>query len=160
MGSYIYHDTPIGKIRLRSSEEGLCALDHVNQQDSLAAGYVLNPECPFLRQAQVELDEYFVGERESFETRLSPIGTSFQRQVWEALTGIPFGQTASYSEIAEMIGNPKSVRAVGAANGKNPLSIFIPCHRVIGKSGKLVGYAGGLAVKQTLLRVERLEFNY
>ena len=101
------------------------------------------------------MTEYFEGERKTFETPLTPIGTSFQLEVWQALQTIPYAETASYSDIADKINNPKAVRAVGAANGKNPLSIFIPCHRIVGKNGKLTGYAGGLDNKSTLLNIER-----
>lgn len=101
-----------------------------------------------------QLTAYFSGKRRSFELRLAPRGTAFQRQVWQALTRIPYGETTTYAAIAHAIGRPKAVRAVGAANGKNPLSIVVPCHRVIGRDGTLTGYAGGLPSKRRLLELE------
>ncbi len=104
--------------------------------------------------AAAELDEYFRGERRAFGTPLAAEGTPFQRKTWDALCEIPFGARWSYAELARRVGNPKAVRAVGAANGRNPLAIFVPCHRVIGSSGELTGYAGGLPIKQWLLEHE------
>jgi methylated-DNA-[protein]-cysteine S-methyltransferase len=106
-------------------------------------------------EVQRQLEAYFAGTRTSFELRLEPRGTDFQRRVWRALAAIPYGATASYAELARKIGSPGAVRAVGAANGKNPLSIVIPCHRVIGADGTLTGYAGGLCAKRQLLELER-----
>jgi methylated-DNA-[protein]-cysteine S-methyltransferase len=102
-----------------------------------------------------QLVEYFEGERDVFSVALAPVGTPFQRAVWQALRAIPYGKTATYADIAASIGRPKAVRAVGAANGRNPLSIVVPCHRVIGRDGTLTGYAGGLAQKQKLLALEK-----
>ncbi|GLQ72353.1 methylated-DNA--[protein]-cysteine S-methyltransferase [Vibrio penaeicida] len=101
-----------------------------------------------------QLTEYFEGSRKTFDVPLAAKGTDFQKQVWQALTQIPFGETWSYQDLANIIGNPKAVRAVGLANGKNPISVIVPCHRVIGKSGKLTGYAGGLERKEALLKLE------
>jgi methylated-DNA-[protein]-cysteine S-methyltransferase len=109
---------------------------------------------PF-RAAERQLREYFQGRRTAFDLRLHPKGTPFQTAVWTALTKIPYGQTRSYGDIARAVGRPAAVRAVGLANGRNPLPIVVPCHRVIGASGKLVGYGGGLPVKQALLDRER-----
>ncbi|MGE8388794.1 MAG: methylated-DNA--[protein]-cysteine S-methyltransferase, partial [Pseudomonas sp.] len=109
---------------------------------------------PILREAARQLGEYFAGKRRRFELALDFAGTEFQRQVWAALLTIPFGQTRSYSDIARQIGSPSAVRAVGAANGRNPISIIAPCHRVIGASGSLTGFAGGLPAKQFLLALE------
>lgn len=102
-----------------------------------------------------QLQEYFSGERRTFTVQLCLKGTSFQKQVWQALQNIGYGETCSYKNIAEAIGNPKAVRAVGSSNGKNPVSIFIPCHRVIGSNGGLVGYGGGLSNKKILLELEQ-----
>ena len=107
-----------------------------------------------LLAAEQQLKEYFAGTRHQFELELDFAGTDFQKQVWQALLTIPFGETRSYSQIAQRIGNPKAVRAVGAANGRNPISIIAPCHRVIGASGGLTGFAGGLEAKQYLLALE------
>ena len=110
---------------------------------------------PLLLQTVEELWDYFSGKRKTFSSPLEPIGTPFQRDVWQALLSIPYGQTSSYTRVAEIVGKPGASRAVGAAVGKNPLSIFIPCHRVLGKSGSLTGYAGGLDRKEFLLKLER-----
>ncbi|TFY91780.1 methylated-DNA--[protein]-cysteine S-methyltransferase [Pseudomonas kairouanensis] len=109
---------------------------------------------PVLLETERQLLEYFAGTRRHFEVALDFTGTDFQKQVWHALLTIPFGETRSYSQIAQQIGNPKAVRAVGAANGRNPISIIAPCHRVIGASGGLTGFAGGLQAKQYLLALE------
>ncbi|MNP03005.1 Methylated-DNA--protein-cysteine methyltransferase [compost metagenome] len=101
-----------------------------------------------------QLDQYFARQREQFEVRLAPQGTPFQREVWQALQRIPYGTTCSYGELAQAIGNPRSVRAVGTANGANPIAIIIPCHRVIGSNGTLTGFAGGIERKQILLELE------
>ena len=109
---------------------------------------------PVLLHAQQQLEEYFAGKRRKFTVKLDPAGTEFQNKVWNALRTIPFGETRSYGEIANQIGSRKAVRAVGAANGRNPLSIIVPCHRVIGADGTLTGFAGGLEVKAQLLALE------
>ena len=109
-----------------------------------------------LLQTEMQLNEYFAGKRQGFDLPLDFIGTDFQKQVWNALLNIPFGETRTYLEIAMQIGNAKAVRAVGVANGKNPISIIAPCHRVIGANGKLVGFAGGLENKKILLEIESL----
>lgn len=109
---------------------------------------------PVLVEAERQLTQYFAGTRRQFELELDFAGTDFQKQVWQALLTIPFGETRSYSQIAQQIGNPKAVRAVGAANGRNPISIIAPCHRVVGASGGLTGFAGGLEAKQYLLTLE------
>ena len=110
---------------------------------------------PLLAAAVRELEEYFAGVRQVFDLPLAPKGTVFQQRVWHALQQIPYGQTASYKQLAAAVGNPLACRAVGGANNKNPLPIFIPCHRVIGTDGKMVGYAGGLKIKQFLLELEQ-----
>jgi methylated-DNA-[protein]-cysteine S-methyltransferase len=109
---------------------------------------------PLLVEAERQLAEYFAGRRQRFALPLDPSGTTFQRDVWDALQTIPFGETRSYAQIAKQIGQPRAVRAVGAANGRNPLSIVVPCHRVVGSTGALTGFAGGLAVKARLLALE------
>ena len=112
-------------------------------------------ETPLIKEAYRQLSEYLIGERKSFDLPFNPRGTEFQRQVWKALFDIPYGETRSYKQIAEAIGNPKAVRAVGMANNRNPLLIVIPCHRVIGANGKLVGYAAGIEMKEYLLKLEK-----
>lgn len=142
--------SPLGPVVLTAIEGALT---------SVRIGAERPPE-PARRDARVlavarqELDEYFAGERTHFTLALAPAGTAFQRQVWEALRTVPYGATASYRDIAERIGNPKAVRAVGLANGANPIPIVIPCHRVIGADGSLTGYSGGLDRKRWLLRHE------
>lgn len=111
-------------------------------------------ETNLLKKANNQLKEYFWGKRKKFDLYLQPQGTEFQKKVWKALQEIPYGETRSYKEIAINIGNEKACRAVGMANNKNPIPIFIPCHRVIGSNGNLIGYAGGLDIKETLLRIE------
>ena len=121
-----------------------------------AASFAL-PSTPLLRQTAAELREYFAGERHEFTVPLAPKGTPFQQKIWAALQTIPYGETRSYKDIAAAVGNEKACRAVGMANNRNPLPIFIPCHRVVGSSGKLIGYAGGLDVKMFLLDLEKGE---
>lgn len=110
---------------------------------------------PILQEAEKQLAEYFAGIRKAFDLPLAPEGTDFQKSVWQALQQIPYGETRSYKEIATAVGNPKASRAVGLANNRNPISIVIPCHRVIGANGKLVGYGGGLGIKEALLQLEK-----
>jgi methylated-DNA-[protein]-cysteine S-methyltransferase len=110
---------------------------------------------PRLRGVREQLDAYFAGTRARFDVPLAPRGTAFQKAVWHALTTIPYGSTTTYREIAKIIGRPEAVRAVGAANGRNPISIIVPCHRVVGSDGSLVGYAGGIPLKRRLLDLER-----
>lgn len=117
-------------------------------------GFTLQ-ETPLLRQAAAQLEEYLAGRRKEFALPLSPMGTPFQQGVWSALLTIPYGETRSYQQIAEQISCPRGCRAVGLANGKNPIAIFIPCHRVIGKNGTLTGFGGGLPMKQALLALEQ-----
>jgi methylated-DNA-[protein]-cysteine S-methyltransferase len=112
-------------------------------------------ETPLLKKAAQELQEYFIGKRKRFDLPLSPQGTDFQQKVWKALQDIPYGAVCSYKDIARAIGNEKACRAVGGANNKNPISIIIPCHRVIGANGSLVGYGGGIEIKKQLLALEQ-----
>lgn len=114
-------------------------------------------ETDLIKKAAGQLEEYFLGERRSFELPLAPKGTEYQKKVWNALCQIPYGETRSYREIAEAIGNPKGCRSIGMANHNNPIIVVIPCHRVIGSNGKLVGYGGGLSVKKFLLELEAKE---
>lgn len=150
--------SPIGTLRLRATDKGLTHVFHESQQPDLAnENWQESPDHPHLANARFQLEEYFAGKRKTFDVPLAPEGTAFQQEVWMALRNIPYGQTASYSDIAKQIGTPNAVRAVGAANGNNPLSIFVPCHRVIGKNGTLTGYAGGVGKKSALLAIERGE---
>jgi methylated-DNA-[protein]-cysteine S-methyltransferase len=151
---YRYHDSPIGRLLLSGDTCGLQqVLMDIDDKPWLiveqwrSAGDELDEVCR-------QLDEYFAGRRQRFELALAPQGTAFQQAVWQALLQIPFGQTSSYSALAAEIERPKAVRAVGAANGANPIAIIIPCHRVIGRDGSLTGYAGGLPRKALLLKLE------
>ena len=152
---YDYLDSPIGSLLLAGDGECLVELGF---PDGKAARrhqpeWVRKPE-PFA-ECKLQLQEYFAGKLREFDIPLAPRGTEFQRQVWDALLSIPYGETVSYGELARQIGRPTASRAVGAANGKNPIPVIIPCHRVIGSSGRLVGFGGGLPTKQQLLALER-----
>lgn len=144
------YETPIGKIVL--TENGT-AITRLIFGGVLPAG-VSCLETPLLKKAAQELQEYFAGKRKSFDLPLSLQGTDFQQKVWRALQDIPYGAVCSYKDIARVIGNEKACRAVGGANNKNPIAIIIPCHRVIGANGDLVGFGGGLEIKKQLLALE------
>ena len=146
--------SPIGLLSL-VEENGALVEVHWNFDLPRDAAPLALPSTPLLRQAAAELAAYFAGALREFTVPLAPKGTSFQQKVWAALREIPYGETRSYKEIAAMVGNEKACRAVGMANNRNPLPIFIPCHRVVGSDGKLVGYAGGLDVKTFLLELEK-----
>jgi methylated-DNA-[protein]-cysteine S-methyltransferase len=118
-----------------------------------------NDDHPVLVETERQLNEYFQGKRRSFCLKLDMVGTSFQNEVWQTLLAIPFGETRSYGQLARQLGNPRAMRAVGAANGRNPIAIVVPCHRVIGASGKLTGFAGGLDAKEHLLGLENKKRN-
>lgn len=127
------------------------------EDDECLAGHVI-AETPLIKKASVQLSDYLEGKRKVFDVPLSLEGTEFQKAVWKALKEIPYGETRSYRQIAERIGNPKACRAVGMANNRNPVAIIVPCHRVIGADGKLVGYGGGIDIKENLLALERRAF--
>jgi len=149
--------SPIGALTLVASDEGLVAIlwpDDAPGRVRLADA-TTRDDHPVLAAAAEQLSEYFAGTRTRFDLPLAPAGTPFQRDVWLALADIPFAETRSYAEIARAIGRPTATRAVGAANGRNPLSIVAPCHRVVGSNGALTGFAGGLAAKRFLLNHER-----
>ncbi len=151
---YCFLETPIGDLLLAGDEAGLSLVGFPQGKMRLEPGpeWTLD-EAPFA-EARRQLLEYFAGERKQFDLPLRLTGTDFQVRVLEELQHIPYGATVSYSEIAERIGRPKAVRAVGAANGRNPIPIIIPCHRVIGRGGSLTGFGGGLETKAALLRLE------
>lgn len=152
---YTEMPSPLGTVTIQSNAEGLLGIWFETCTTKPSELGVRDEQHPVLRQAVTQLDEYFAGLRNEFDLPLAATGTDFQNQVWQALTTIPYGETWSYQDFANAIGNPKAVRAVGLANGKNPISIVVPCHRVIGKSGKLTGYAGGVERKQRLLALEQ-----
>ncbi|MHC6800718.1 methylated-DNA--[protein]-cysteine S-methyltransferase [Vibrio antiquarius] len=145
----------LGTVTIQSNAEGLLGIWFETCTTKPSELGARDDQHPVLRQAVTQLNEYFSGLRNEFDLPLAATGTDFQNQVWQALTTIPYGETWSYQDLANAIGNPKAVRAVGLANGKNPISIVVPCHRVIGKSGKLTGYAGGVERKQRLLALEQ-----
>ncbi|WP_095168966.1 methylated-DNA--[protein]-cysteine S-methyltransferase [Pseudomonas sp. Irchel 3H3] len=159
--SYVFKrmPSPVGTLTLIASGDKLCAILWENERLNRVRIGPLQEDIhsPLLQETERQLQQYFAGEREHFDLQLDFVGTEFQQKVWQALLTIPFGETRSYSQIAQQIGNPKAVRAVGAANGKNPISIVTPCHRVIGASGSLTGFAGGLEAKQYLLGLEGKE---
>ena len=148
--------SPVGELTLVAGEAGLCAILWENDKEGrVQLGEMREDQNhPVLTETARQLEEYFAGRRKTFSVPLDFQGTDFQKKVWQALLAIPFGETRSYAQIANQIGNPKAVRAVGAANGKNPISIIAPCHRVIGTNGDLTGFAGGLAAKTLLLSLE------
>jgi methylated-DNA-[protein]-cysteine S-methyltransferase len=149
--------SPVGRLTLVASDTGLAAVLWENDSPRRVPLAIMgeNPKHPVLREAERQLKEYFAGQRTSFDLPLDFQGTEFQKRVWKALLKIPFGETRSYGQIARALGKPTAMRAVGAANGKNPISIIAPCHRVIGKDGKLTGFAGGLKAKADLLALEQ-----
>ncbi len=154
--SFMKMASPVGQLKLVATETALVAVlwENENPNRVRLAELIENTQHTILLETQKQLNEYFAGQRQVFDLPLDFEGTEFQQKVWQALLTIPFGETRSYKQIAEQIGNVKAVRAVGAANGKNPISIIAPCHRVVGANGKLVGFAGGLENKDVLLKLE------
>ena len=147
--------TEVGYVEIIADEGGIIETGFVDKLPGNAkenSAVINNLE---LKKAFEQMQEYLSGDRKIFDLKLNSKGTPFQQKVWQALLTIPYGETTSYQAIAEQVGSPKAVRAVGAANGKNPIGIIVPCHRVIGKSGKLTGYAGGLSRKSWLLNIEQ-----
>lgn len=155
--AYKIIESPVGKLKLIASDKGLVAIlwENDNPRRVRLSELVANDEHPVLLETERQLGEYFAGKRKAFSVPLYIRGTRFQKDVWEVLLAIPFGETRSYGQLAKQLGNPRATRAVGAANGRNPLSIIVPCHRVIGSSGKLTGFAGGLDTKAKLLSLEK-----
>lgn len=154
-----YFASPVGNLKLVTSDLGLIALLWENDDPKRVPldERIEEGNHPILLLAEAELEEYFAGKRSVFSVPLDMRGTSFQKQVWQALQEIPFGETRSYGQLANQLGKPDAARTVGAANGRNPVSIIVPCHRVIGSSGKLTGFAGGLDAKAYLLALEGLD---
>ena len=157
-------NSPVGTLELVASDRGLCAVlweqdrpDRVPLGGSGRSAAEDGRDHLVLCQTARQIEEYFAGQRTVFDIPLDLHGTPFQQQVWAALRAIPFGETRSYGELARQVGNPQAMRAVGAANGRNPCSIGVPCHRVVGTDGKLTGFAGGLAVKAQLLQLEQAQ---
>ncbi len=154
---FAYTDSPLGRLRLTAVREGLTgiAFDGDRYAPPRNPAWVEDPAFPVLRRAAAQLAAYFSGERRSFDLPLAPTGTAFQHAVWEAIATVPAGATISYAELARRAGREGSARAAGAATGRNPLAIVVPCHRIIGSDGSLTGYAGGLERKRALLALEQ-----
>ena len=146
--------SPLGLLTIAASDAGLHAIEFPSNRHPQRRRDWREGDHPLLDRAQAQLDEYFAGTRRSFDLPLAPQGTPFQREVWFALASIPYGCTASYAQQAAKVGRPTATRAVGAANGRNPLPIVLPCHRVIGADGSLTGFGGGLPAKRFLLQLE------
>lgn len=154
MMKYRYMQTPVGQLLLAGENNKLCHVGFPGGKGRISPHADWQLDESALPEVVTQLDEYFAGDRKSFSLSLVPSGTDFQRQVLQALQEIPYGETCSYADIASRIGRPAAVRAVGAANGRNPIPIIIPCHRVIGANGSLTGFGGGLDTKRFLLDLE------
>ncbi|MEN8249895.1 MAG: methylated-DNA--[protein]-cysteine S-methyltransferase [Bacteroidota bacterium] len=141
-------NSPLGNIRIVESENRIIELSFSKKKTKQL------PDNDFLKSASIQLNEYFSGKRKEFELEMAPKGTDFQQKVWDELLKIPYGVTISYLELANRLGDPKTIRAAAGANGKNPIGIIIPCHRVIGSHGEMTGYAGGIEKKKALLKLE------
>ncbi len=147
--NYYYKRTKIGYLTITEENKAVTSIRF--GKFNCEGNFILSP---LIQKTFLELEEYFEGKRKTFDIKLKPKGTEFQKKVWKELEKIPYGEIRNYKDIAEACGNPRASRAVGMANNKNPLPIIIPCHRVIGSNGKLTGYAGGLKIKAALLRIE------
>lgn len=151
MINYFCYDTEIGRIKISEKDEkiiGLVFSDYKKEDE-------IEKETDAIRKTYLQLKEYLSGKRKNFDIEIEMIGTEFQKKVWKELLNIPYGETRSYKDIAIAIGNGKACRAVGNANNKNPIAIIVPCHRVIGSNGSMTGYAGGLDIKEKLLKIEK-----
>ena len=153
---YDLHDSPTGELMLMSDGNALTDLHMTAGKyvPTISKDWVRDERLPLFAQTKRELDAYFHGKLRAFTMPLAPQGTDFQKRAWIALTKIPYGETRTYGQQAQIVGQPSAVRAIGAANGKNPIGIIVPCHRVIGANGTLTGYAGGLHNKEFLLKLE------
>jgi methylated-DNA-[protein]-cysteine S-methyltransferase len=158
MTYYTHVESPLGKLLMISDGENLTGVSMPGQKHApeINPAWTKDAAVPILSRAAAQLGEYFSGQRTNFDLPLALHGTDFQRSVWAALRTIPFGSTLSYSDLALRVGNARAVRAVGLANGRNPIAVIVPCHRVIGVDGSLTGYAGGLDRKQRLLSLEAI----
>lgn len=152
MKNIFFYDTKIGKVAITDNGKEITDMELESDVDTKDMNVY---ETPLIKEAALQLTEYLDGRRKEFDLPLNPQGTEFQKKVWKALCDIPYGETRSYKQVAEAVGNPKAPRAVGMANNRNPIIIFIPCHRVIGANGSLVGYGGGLDIKEKLLSIEK-----
>jgi methylated-DNA-[protein]-cysteine S-methyltransferase len=152
---YGFTETPVGKLFLLGDSGALRRIEFCSQTPKSEIDPEWIEDRARLSDAMQQISQYFEGARKTFDLRLVPAGTPFQQAVWRGLLSIPYGETTSYRDLARVIGRPSAIRAVGAANGRNPLPIVVPCHRVVGSSGYLTGYGGGLHIKETLLALER-----
>ena len=152
---YRYVESPLGPILLAGDDQGLRQVSFAQGTKPVSPDPGWQQDDDLLEEPARQLQAYFAGELQDFDLKLAPQGTPFQVQVWKALGEIPYGETITYGELARRIGRPSASRAVGAANGRNPLPIVLPCHRVIGSNGSLTGYGGGLPIKEALLRLEQ-----
>ena len=150
MEKVFFYDTPVGKLCIGEEDDSITRVTW-----SKVPQEYIQEETELILNCKIQLEEYFAGNRKQFDLPLAPKGTDFQKRVWKALTDIPYGETRTYGEIATAVGSPKAARAVGMANNKNPIGIIVPCHRVVGADGKLVGYAGGMEKKEWLLNLEQ-----
>ena len=153
MNNLFVYDSPVGKIVIKDYSGSITEVYFIKDDEVIHEGNL--KETPLIKEAAKQLTEYFEGKRKDFDLPIETKGTAFQKSVWEALRTIPYGETWSYKQVAEAVNSPKAYRAVGMANNKNPISIIIPCHRVIGANGKMVGYGGGLHIKEYLLNLEK-----
>lgn len=156
MENIYFYETIVGPLGIK--DDGKNIVEIFFSKEEVAKDLELK-ETPLIKATMEQLEEYFQGKRKDFDIPMEARGTEFQKSVWNQLLKVPYGETCSYGEIAKRIGNPKASRAIGMANNRNPISIIIPCHRVIGASGKLVGYGGGLDIKEKLLKLEKENLN-
>lgn len=156
MENIFFYETIIGPLGIK--DDGKNIIEIFFSKEEIPKDLELK-ESPLIKATMEQLQEYFQGKRKDFDIPMEAKGTEFQKSVWDQLLKVPYGETCSYGEIAKRIGNPKASRAIGMANNRNPISIIIPCHRVIGASGKLVGYGGGLDIKERLLKLEKENIN-
>lgn len=153
---YDYYESPVGPILMAADDKGIRYIHFSKGKSACPLKDDWQHEPAALAACALQLEEYFAGDRKEFTLPLAPVGTEFQQAVWHQLQHVRYGNTASYGEIAKALGKPEASRAVGAANGKNPVPILIPCHRILGTSGKLTGYAGGVDIKKHLLQLEQV----
>lgn len=154
---FSYYNSPLGKIKIEEKDNYIVGIGFVMDNDIISEEINMERENGIITRCKIQLDEYFNGYRRDFDLEIKFLrGTDFQKNVWNELRKIPYGETISYKELAERIGNPKACRAVGGANNKNPIGIIVPCHRVIGANGKMIGYAEGIDKKEFLLKLEKI----
>jgi methylated-DNA-[protein]-cysteine S-methyltransferase len=156
MNYYDFYESPMGRMLIVATDDGLNGLYFVDQKyyREVEADWTQAPNHPVVRQTAREMQEYFAGKRKEFEVGLAPEGTTFQSQVWKAISSVKYGTNITYSELARRAGHPDAIRAAGTATGRNPITIIVPCHRIVGSDGSLTGYAGGLDRKRALQELE------